>query len=128
VPNSYTYSDVDINLSIDSRGNVRILYDEEAVIQSIRILFATVSGEFVRSPKGSSLIRFLGMPINSRTATAIRSHISNTLAASENRITINDIRVTPIIESLRYDVDIDFTFRDTGRSFTFNTRLRTLEL
>lgn len=126
--NTYVYSDVDVGLQIDNNGNVRILYDEQAVIQSIKILFATISGEFVRSPRGSSLIRFLGMPINPRTASTIRSHISNTLASSEARITVNSIQVVPDIDSLLYDVEIDFTIKETGRGFTFNTRLRSLEL
>lgn len=124
MPQEYVYSDFDSTLSIDASGNVITVKDREAVIQSVKHIFSTVSGERVRSPLGSSLISLLFEPITNDTANAIRQRLAEDIGRYEPRIVTSKLQVTPDPDRNWFEVRFVFQVRKIQRTFTFETRLR----
>lgn len=120
----HVYSDFDSTLDLDQSGNVILKKDRDAVIQSIRHIFATVSGERVRSPIGSSLVALLFKPITKDTASAIHNQINQDISIYEPRVTITELKVTPEPDKNFFEVRILFRIRNLQRIFSFETRLR----
>lgn len=123
---NYTYSDVDSKLSIDSTGNVLILYDEDAIVQAIENIFATFFGEDVRSSLGSRLLVLLGRPIDRNTADDVEDLIRDSITDFEPRVAIERITVTPEIDRGTYYVDINLRIRRIPRNLNYRRRLRAL--
>lgn len=122
----YVYSDAHKTLKINPSGNVDIKYDEAAIIQSIEMIFATVSGERVRSPIGSALIRLLFQPISDDTARDIHTMIHRDITQFEPRVEIRQLRVTPNYDRNYYDVQVQLRIKKIKRPLLFETRLRSL--
>lgn len=126
MPRQYIYSDVDRFLTLEDDGNIKIHYDKDAVIQSVRNILSTVSGERVRSPLGSSLVRMLFEPVNVDTAESIRGLLQRDLQRWEPRIEVMDVIVTPNPDMGRFDVDMNLRVRKIQRRINFQTALRSL--
>lgn len=103
----FSYSDLalDFELSSDikntpvSRDNnkqdVKLLYDEEAIFQSIRNIFNTKPGEKILNPDfGLDLSQFLFYPINEDTGILIGDTIKNKLPIYEPRVIVDNIDIT----------------------------------
>lgn len=118
------YSDFNSTLKLDSAGNVTIVTDEDAVLQSIRHIMAIVSGERVRSEIGSSLVQMLFRPMTDETASNIRNLIGRDVVRFEPRVTIVELVVTPFPDKNMYEVKLRFRIKDLQRTFSFDTRLR----
>lgn len=122
----YTYSDFKNDLSVSTRGNPVVIYDEDVIIQSLKTIFATVSGERVRNPIGSSLVRLLFQPINMNTSRKIERELRRSIEIYEPRVNIQSLQVIPYVDSNVYDVVINMTIRNINKSFSFRNRLRSL--
>lgn len=122
----YTFSDLDASMSVDISGNFNILYDEETIIQSIKIIFATISGERVRNPIGSTLIKLLFEPMTEYTAFAIGNIATDAISKYEPRVSITDIKVTPLYDQNIYDVQIKFWIKKLNKSLVFKTKLNSM--
>lgn len=125
---NYIYSDVDNGLRMDDKGNVIIRYDGEAITQSLRTLFASVNGEFVRSNRGSTLIRLLGRTMGQTTANLISTQLKDMIRNYEPRATLTNISVIPETDRGLYNVVITLVINETGEQFRINERLRSMEL
>jgi phage baseplate assembly protein W len=121
---SHVYSDFKSDLSIRIGGDVEVLYDEDVIIQSLKTIFSTVSGERVRNPIGSSLVRLLFEPVNGNTSRKIEREIRKSIELWESRVDIRSLSVIPYIDQNVYDVSIEVTSRGIGRSIIFRNRLR----
>ena len=118
------FSDVDKSLKIDNKGNVVVLKDEAAIRQAIELNIAALRGEYVRSLRGSDLLRFVGRPFTDSNSVLLRQEIENIIANIDDRITNYYVAVSPNIDAGTYDISIqiEVTFRQTP--FTINTRIR----
>lgn len=124
---SYTYSDMDSRLSITREGNVKVVYDEDAIIQSIKTILTTITGERVRNPIGSSLVQYLFRQMTPDTADDIRRLIRRNITQYEPRVTLNRVQVTPLYDQNRYELVIDLLINEIDRRITFRQNLRPME-
>lgn len=121
----YVYSDFSSHLYIDTQGNLVVLYDEEVIIQSLKHIIATLSGERVRTDIGGSLIRLLFEPMNYYTTENIRRILQNSISIYEPRVIIDRLTITPNYDVGSYDIRIELIIRSLNKRINFETRLRT---
>jgi hypothetical protein len=121
---NYAYSDFHPKLNLTSSQNVKILYDEEVITQSIRTILATVQGERVRSNFGSGLVRYLFEPISRETAEDIRAGLIQAISENEPRVDVNRVIVTPDIDNYTYDVQIELFISALSQRTIFEAKLR----
>jgi phage baseplate assembly protein W len=121
----YVYSDFTSHLNIDANGNIIVLYDEEVIIQSIKHIMATLSGERVRSDIGGSLVRLLFEPMNYYTTENIRRILSSSISIYEPRVEIDQLVISPNYDLGAYDIRMELIIRSLNKRLTFPTRLRT---
>ncbi len=122
----YVYSDLNSKLKQSADGNFNILYDEDVIVQSIKNIMATVSGERVRNPIGSSLVRYLFEPMDDDITDDIRNSIYNIIKTYEPRVEIARINVSANFEGNFYDVAMELRIRNLKRPVRVATRLRAL--
>jgi hypothetical protein len=122
----YKYSDADSRLKKTSTGNVLVKYDEDVIEQSIKTIFATISGERVRSPFGSNLIRFLFDPMNKTTTKRIRRTILGSIEQYEPRVELLNVEVIPFYDNHYYEVIIQYRIIGLKGLFETYTKLRQL--
>jgi phage baseplate assembly protein W len=120
----YVYSDFDSHLIIDDNGNVKVLYDEDVIIQSIRHIMATVSGERVRNDIGGSLIRLLFQPIDDELTEDIRDILIDYITKYEDRVIIESISVDPLYDLNAYNIQMRFYIRELNKNVSYQTALR----
>lgn len=120
---SYVYSDMVVGLPIARCGNVRLVYDEECIAQSLQVLFATVTHERVRNSFGSDLISLLFQPISTITSDRIRKELSTKIMRWEPRLAITRLSVRPNMDSHAYDIELEYTMLGLGRAGEFRTRI-----
>lgn len=122
----YKYSDADSRLRKTTTGNVLIKYDEDVIEQSIKTIFATISGERVRSPFGSSLVRFLFEPMTRITTKRIRRTIIGAIEQYEPRVQLITTDVTPNYDNHFYEVIVQYRVVGLKGLYQTSTRLRQL--
>lgn len=120
----YTYSDFDSRLKITKEGSVMIKYDQDVIIQSIKTILATITGERVRSPLGSSLIKMLFEPVNQENVIVIKQKILRDIQTYEPRVDILNLQVQAYPDNNRYEVKMNLRIRKLGMVFPFTTNLR----
>lgn len=121
---SRAYSDFATGLDVTQSGNVKIVYDEEVIFQSLRHIFATVSGERVRNPIGSALIRYLFEPVTQETSREIRTEIKENIERWEPRVNLLRIFVRPDENNNRYQIRLEIDIPLLRKKTVFSTRLR----
>ena len=122
----FIYSDVSRKMEIDSSGNVKILYDNDVIIQSLTMLFGAMQGEYVRSLRGSRLIRLLGREFSDTTTTLIRQEIERSINNYEPRVQILQVLVQPYEDDNYYDVLCTLQITATRQNIIYSTRLRSI--
>lgn len=125
-PENYTYSDVDKGLTIDSSGNVKILYDIDAIIQSLKMIIGAFTGEYVRSPIGSRIIQFVGRLMSDSVAEDIRDEVVATISEFEPRVEVLGVVTIPDYDRNRYQISIRLRVRSLGETLSFNTNIPAL--
>lgn len=118
------YSDLDKALTIDRKGNVVILRDETAIKQAIELNIAALRGEYVRSLRGSDLLRFIGRPFSESNTVLLRQEIENIISNLDERIINYYVQVQPDVDNGIYDIgiQIDVTFQQNP--IQIQTRIR----
>lgn len=121
---TYVFSDMHKGLNINSRGDVEILYDVDAIEQSIKAIMATVSGERVRNPLGSTLVGLLFQPMTSRVVDSMKDEIRRVIRLYEPRVSIRTIEITPDYNKNIYDILLEFDVVGLTGRFNTNTKLK----
>lgn len=122
----YTYSDVSRKMEIDASGNVKILYDNDVIIQSLNMLFGAMQGEYVRSLRGSRLIRLLGREFSDTTTTLIRQEVERCVNEYEPRVQVLQVLIQPYPDDNYYDVLCNLVITATRQNIVYSTRIRSL--
>jgi len=120
----FVYSDLDKDLKIQPDGNIRILYDEDAIRQSLKTIMATATGERVRSTFGGSLLPLLFEPMDEYLEDTIRIEIERVITQNEPRVRVQGILVRANPDNNSIDVQINVRIKRINRPVRFNTRLR----
>lgn len=122
-----TYTDLDSFLKITPNGTVKTTTNYDCIVQSIKTILATVSGERVRNPIGSSLIGVLFEGISGDAAALIKNIIERDIGRYEPRASIQEIKVTPLYDINEYDLKIRFSVLGGEQVNSFDTRLKSLQ-
>ncbi len=125
----FRYVDFDLNFQAHPvTGDISIVVDEDAVVQSIKNLVQQHPYESPFEPnKGSKVTAFLFEPISTLTALSLRDEIKLLLTNWEPRAEIIDISVFSNIDDNGYEVTITFNIinvPDLINVVFFLTRLR----
>lgn len=123
---SHVYSDVNSALKTSADGNLRVEYDSDAVIQSIKNIFSTIKGERVRSGLGSGLISYLFEPMEPDTEDDIRTEIIRNIRQYEPRVDSLRVQVRGNKDEHMYRVVVDFTINRFAKPLRFQTNLRAM--
>lgn len=118
------YSDMKSDLNVLANGSVEIVYDEDVIIQSIRTIFSTISGERVRTPLGTTVLRLLFQPLNSTTAGQLRTELASAIVRYEPRVSVSSLTITPNYQKKTYEVTLVAQIRGISDPLAFNTSLR----
>lgn len=121
---SYFYSDMETGLSLNPNGNVKIVYDEDCIKQSITHIFRTVTMERVRNPIGTKLLEFLFQPINKYTAKGIQRELTTVITKYEPRVTLESLLIKPDTDNHVYYVTLVYVIEKMGKRITYKTRMR----
>ena len=122
--NNFTYSDFESRLSITDSGNVKVLYDKDVIIQSIKHIMTTVSGERVRSSFGGSLVGLLFQPMDEDLVFEIRRILTDAILKFEPRVGITQISVYPNYDGNYYDIRFDLFIKDINEVLQYDAKLR----
>lgn len=118
------YSDVNPLLTITSTGAIPINYDEDAVLQSVKNIFSTVTGERVRNPIGTRILRLLFQRMNDDLARQIRNEIAGAITRYEPRVEIISFVLTPNFDNNYYDASMNLRIKGIQGTQNIRTRLR----
>ena len=123
----YIYSDVNSKLTSNKKGEFEVEYDTDSVIQSVKNILSTVSGERVRNPIGSVLLRYLFEPMTEDTVDSIKNEILGNIRKYEPRIRTIKVDVIGDKQKHVYEVTMTITIDRFNRPIKFQTNLRSME-
>lgn len=124
--NNFTYSDVDKGMHVDVSGNVKIIYDVDVIIQSLKMIIGAFSGEYVRSPIGSRIVQYVGRNMSYSVAEDIRDEIVSMISEFEPRVEIMGVLTEPNYDLNRYEIQINLRVRSLGENISYRTNIRSL--
>lgn len=125
-PEKYIYSDVDKGLTVNGSGNVKVLYDVDVIIQSLKMIIGAFSGEYVRSPIGSRIMQFVGRTMTESVAEDIKDEVVAMISEYEPRVEILGVMTQPLYDLNQYRIRIRLKIRTLGETLTYNTRIPAL--
>lgn len=121
---SERYSDISSKLE-QTTGDVKIIYGEDALAQSIKNILGISIGERYKLPEfGSNMRELLFEPISDLTALSIEVMIRDVIERWEDRISIRNVTTTPIYEENVYEIGIEYIVKATGQTSNFIGRVR----
>lgn len=118
------YSDMKSTLSTTTEGVVETVYDSEVIVQSIKTILATVSGERVRNPLGASIVRLLFQPMNDTLVRQLRAEIAETIVRHEPRVSIELFDVKPNYDENYYSISIVVRVKSIAKVQKIDFKLR----
>lgn len=121
---TYTYSDMKPTMAITKDGNIERIYDWDVIVQSVKTILSTVSGERVRNPIGARTIRLLFNPMSPDMARQIRNEIVDSILQHEPRVSIDTFTVTPNYDGNYYDVYMVLRAEGLSQRYSETIKLR----
>ena len=111
IANQNSYSDIDFSFQANpNTGDVGIMYDTEAVRQSVKNILMTNYGEKLFKPDfGVNLRRFLFEPFDASTYEAIREEVFVAIQNYEPRVRVEQVDITPLPNILELRIKVYFT-------------------
>ena len=104
------YSDVDIELSQATDGDILREINEDAVINSITNIINTLQGSRRMLPEfAASIQRLLFEPIDASTASLIRSRLITNINRWDNRVVVEEIYIDPKYDQNMYKCLLNFS-------------------
>ncbi|MGL5913506.1 MAG: hypothetical protein ACRCZB_05020 [Bacteroidales bacterium] len=102
------YIDYEHTGSIDEKGNLKILYDQEALTNAIKLWVCSFRGERLYKPtKGGFIVGALLKPMSEERSQDIQKDIVYGLATDfRPSITVNECSVVPDFENSCYYIKI----------------------
>lgn len=118
------YSDMTTTLEVTKDGAVSKVYDSAVIVQSIKTILATVSGERVRNPIGASVVRLLFQPMNDILARQLRTEIFDTILRYEPRVSIELFNIVPFYDESYYDISLVVRIKNIAKVQKIDFKLR----
>lgn len=110
MPEFQTFKDLNVTFKKHPvTDDLVVVKDKAAITQSIRNLLLTQKGERPFQPDlGTSIYRLLFEPLDFATAALIRLEIADAMKKFEPRISVDQIRVEPDLDSNNFDVEMSY--------------------
>lgn len=105
------YSDLDFDFILNSNKDIDLIYDGDAIKQSIRNIILTLIGERTRYQQpefGSRIYSFLGEKVNNVIALEIADEIENAIINYEERVEIINVDSEADVEKQIYKLKIQY--------------------
>ena len=103
------YSDIDIELSQATDGDILREINEDAVINSITNIINTLQGSRRMLPEfAASIQRLLFEPIDINTAELLRSRLISNINRWDNRVVVEEIYIDPLYDQNMYKCLLNF--------------------
>lgn len=112
------WTDIDANFTKSLSGEIRIVRNEDAINQSIKIILSTIFGEHVRSDIGSGLFALLFEPMSNDVAEFIQDTVEDNIERFEPRVSLREVVAQPLFESHYYRIYIEYFILPTKRKKT----------
>ncbi len=117
---NYKPTYVDLNFNVGTNSFSELLYDVDAIRNSLYNLFTTPIGTRVFVPEyGSHLYRMVYEPVDATSATELRVYVGKEVERWEPRVILldKDILVQPVFGG--FNINLTYTIRMTGVSSNF---------
>ena len=133
----WTYVDlhldmVETNIKVNQTGasirgkDVKVDYDLDAILNSLRNIFSTRKGERFLVPEfGCNLYRYLFEPISEYTGNKIGNEIVTAIETWEPRVTLKVVNVVGNPDIHQYDVTISLVINDIKRLVNISGNINT---
>lgn len=123
----YTY--VDLFAYYEVWPGDLLIYDEEVINESIRNILTVQTGTLIFNRRfGCDLLKLLFEMINDDTAQKIYMTTVYNIQQNEPRVTVipSGTSVVPEPDANRYNLNITYRIKATGKTHTFGFRLKAL--
>ena len=119
------YADIDYKMEIKGSGNVKIVEDNDAIIQSVKTILSTVPGERIMNPVfGSNLKYILFEPMDEISEGWVKDEIIESISLWEDRIVIKDVIIESLYELNIYSIRIEYIIKETSKYSEFSIGLK----
>lgn len=125
------FYDIDETFSLNAQGDINILTDQSAIVQSIKnIIFMTTGfrpGIGVSNEKyGANVEQYLFAPMTQFSAQSMSDSLYRHLTIFEPRIGIDGVHVSANIPEARFEIEINYTIDGSTDKLTFRTVINQL--
>ena len=120
------WKDLDILLRKQQDGDLKVMTEEDAVVNSLSNIFGTMQGQRRMLPEFAlPLFNILFEPIDEQTAYLIGNEMLSAIQKWEDRIEVLNVNVYPDEDNLQYVVTLTFKLRtSTSEPQTYTTILK----
>ena len=116
------YSDIDIELEMQTDGDVTRDTDEDAIINSLTNIINTMQGSRRMLPDfASNSQKLLFEPIDETTATLIRAHLIDAIVKWDDRVEIVAFHIEAFHDQNLYKCLLNFKIKDFPEQGTTRT-------
>ena len=106
------WKDLDILLRKQQDGDLKVMTEEDAVVNSLSNIFGTMQGQRRMLPEFAlPLFNILFEPIDEQTAYLIGNEMLSAIQKWEDRIEVLNVNVYPDEDNLQYVVTLTFKLR-----------------
>lgn len=107
-----TYSDLDMELTKQTDGDITKDKDVDAILNSLNNIVSTLQGSRRMIPEfAQDLWNLLFEPLDEDTARMIAERLLEAIQIWEDRVNVEIINITPNYDQNRYDLSMEFTIK-----------------
>jgi uncharacterized protein len=111
------YSDFDIELGMQTDGDIQRDVELESIKNSIQNILTTKKGSRRMLPEfGSELDNMLFEPMDNETATKLGRELVNAIEMWDNRVVIENANINQNFEAMQYEVTITYSVQGSLQS------------
>jgi phage baseplate assembly protein W len=115
------YSDIDMDLTLQSDGDITRDIDVEAIKNSIVNIITTIPGERRMLPTFAfGVYNLLFEPMSDEISQKIGNNILSAIQTWEDRIIIDQVVIMPLYDSGQYNITVNFTLRGIGSQVVYS--------
>ena len=112
-----TWVDFDIFLRKGTDGDIKIMYDEDAIVNSIRNICTTLQGQRRMLPDFAlPIYGLLFEPMDEETANKLGNAILDAINKWDDRPEIKNVHVNINEDAAQYEINLTFSTKDSLRS------------
>lgn len=116
------YKDIDLNFTLDAKGDLAMVEDIESINQGLRILVETLTGSrpgYGNELFGIYLKQYLFSELSYNVANQIGSNIAEQIEKYEPRINLENVNVEMNEHDKAYLIDVLYSIRNNGKVGNF---------